>query len=271
MDTIFDFRDYKAYVVSALSELPRGARSRLSEALACHSAYVSQVLNGNSHLSLEQADKLNQFLGHNQSQSEFFLMLVQHDRAGTPSLKSHFKRQVDAFAKESSALKQQLEFKKTLALEEQATFYSSWQYGAIHVLVSVPGCNTESGISKYLGIPVKRVSEVLKFLSQIGLVEKRGLSYSIGTSHIHLGDDSPLISKHHSNWRRRALMDSEQLCPHSVHYTSVITCSAEDGLKIKNLLLNAIKQARALVKHSKDEDGFSYSIDFFSLKESEGL
>gem|GEM_PF-2516091 len=54
-------------------------------------------------------------------------------------------------------------------------------------------------ISQHLGISSKWTSEVLDFLTSAGLAVKTAASYKIGTSRIHLGNESPLISKMHTN------------------------------------------------------------------------
>jgi hypothetical protein len=51
-----------------------------------------------------------------------------------------------------------------------------------------------------------------------------------------------------------------------LHYSSAITCSEEDAIKIKGALVRAIEEVRGIVKPSKDEGGFVYSLDFFGLK-----
>ena len=270
-NSIFDYKDYKSYLIDALNARAeeheeRGVRSRLAEAAKCHTAYVSQVLNGRAHFSLEQAELVSRFLGHSKDEAAFLLLLVQHNRAGTATLKVHFDEQLKSLAEKQLVLKNRLEFQKTLGREDQATFYSSWHYSAVHVLVSVPGCNTERGIAKYLNLPIPKVTEILDFLQSVGMVTKNEGRYTVGTSHTHLEHDSPMITKHHTNWRMKAVQSFDESALNDLHYSSVITCSQEDSLKIKTALIRAIEEVRAIVKPSKDEAGFAYCLDFFHLK-----
>jgi hypothetical protein len=64
----------------------------------------------------------------------------------------------------------------------------------------------------------------------------------------------------------RAIQSLDETQGESLHYSSVITCSEEDTLKIKNALAKAIDEVRGIVKPSKDEAAFAYSLDFFPLK-----
>jgi uncharacterized protein (TIGR02147 family) len=268
-NSIFDYMDYKDYlrdVLEARAENKRGERSKLAAFVGCHTAYVSQVLNGNPNFSLEQAEMINRFLGHSKDQSLFLLFLVQFARAGTASLRKTFEDQLQALKEKQFVLKDRLEFKKSLSREDQVTFYSSWHYGAVHVLVSVPGCHTERGMSEYLGLPVERVAEILQFLMGVGLVVRKEGNYRIGTTHIHLESDSPMISKHHTNWRLQAIRSLDHLSKKDLHYSSVITLSKTDADQAKEILVKAIEKVRAVVKASKDEEGFCYAIDFFGLR-----
>ena len=265
---IFDFKSYKTFLQSALhqrSRTERGIRSRLAEFIRCHTAYVSQVLNGEAHFSLEQAELVAKFLTLNKSETNCLLILVQYERAGTQTLKEYFLAQLKDLANKQHVLKERLEFNRTLSREDQATFYSAWYYGAIHVLVSLPGRHTEKGIAEYLQIPLAKVIEVLEFLTRLGLVIKTQDGFQVGTSHIHLEHDSPMISKHHTNWRMRAIQSLDLVTKKDLHYSSVITCSKEDAEKIKTTMVKTIEAIRAIVRPSQDEVCFAYCLDLFQL------
>jgi len=270
--SLFDYSDYKhyiRYVLETRSETKRGERSRLAAFIGCHTAYISQVLKGSAHFSLEQGEQINLFFGHNKTQGLFFLLLIQWARAGTPALRQVFEEQLQSLKEKQFVLKDRLEFKKTLSREDQSIFYSSWHFGAIHVLVSIPGCHTERGMAKYLGLPVERVSAVLQFLLSVGLVVRKEGRYEVGTSHIHLEHDSPMISKHHVNWRLQAMHSLDQMRKPDLHYSSVISCSKADADEIRSVLVKAIEGVRAVVKESPNEEGFFYGIDFFGLRRPE--
>ncbi|HEY1080196.1 MAG TPA: hypothetical protein VGE46_08860, partial [Bdellovibrio sp.] len=66
---LYDFEDYKAYLRHR-AEAERGVKSALAKALNCQSAYISQVLNENAHLSLEQGDAANTFFAHSEKESQ---------------------------------------------------------------------------------------------------------------------------------------------------------------------------------------------------------
>jgi uncharacterized protein (TIGR02147 family) len=266
MNSVFDYRDYKAFLLDHVNNRStRGERNRLATAIGCHNGYISQVLNGTAHFSLEQAELINQFLSHSKDQAHYFLLLVQYGRSGSVNLRLHFQEQLAALKEKQFVLKDRLRYKQTLTREDQATFYSSWQYGAVHVLVSIPGCDDEQGLSDYLNLPLERVREIVEFLRSIGLVKRDKGKLVIGTNRIHLESDSPMIAKHHSNWRLRAMQTMDDRRPENLHYSSVITASIEDSAKIREIMVQAIEKIRAVVRSSPNERGYAYSLDFFGL------
>lgn len=268
--TVFEYRDYKKYLADWIESRPgqgRGERSRIAQALNCHLAYVSQVLGGGAQFSPEQAEMLNRHLGHDSEETDFFMLLVSLGRAGTKALEAYYSKLIQQTLERRAVLKNRLNYQKTLSKEDQATYYSAWYYAAIHLLLGVPELQTKKALSEYLGLSLQRVSQVLDFLVGVGLAQEEGNRYRIGATSIHLGNDSPLISKHHSNWRMQALQSLERERPEELHYSSVVTMSRADLEKIRSILVGAIEQVRGVVRESKEEALFCYSLDLFEVGE----
>jgi uncharacterized protein (TIGR02147 family) len=263
--SIFDFSDYKAYLMMSVDSLGKGARMRLAKVADCQPGYVTHVLGGNAHFSLEQAEKINHFLGHNEEQSHYFLLLISYGRAGSDSLRRYYKKQIEDSRENRSKLKNRIPFQKMLSVENQSTFYSSWHYAAFHVAASIPGCNSERGLAEYFDIPLAKANEIVSFLLEVGILKKEGAKLKVGPSQVFLGSDSPLISKLHSNWRLEALKSLDRYTEKDLHYSSVISASYEDVAKIREILIESINQIRAVVKPSKDEACFVYNLDLFKL------
>lgn len=266
--SIFDYTSYKDYLNESLDQLNEtrsGQRSRLARALPCHSAYISQVLNGAANFSLEQAEKINVFLSHSDDESSYFLNLIQYERAGTESLRLFFKKQLTVIVERRLDLKTRLTFEKSLLPEMQSIYYSSWHYAAVHVLSSIPELNTREKLAHFLKLPATRIAHVLEFLCRTGLLKESRGHYAIGTAAIHLGKESPHIARHHANWRLRAVDAIENAPSTGLHYSSVATMSVNDSVKVRKIFVEAIEKVRKIIKASKDETGYCYNIDFFPL------
>ena len=267
---MFDFYDYKSYLVFKTNERKgkRGVKSAIAQAIGCQPTYISQVIKRDAHLSLEQADKINIFFGHTEVESKYFLLLVQKDKAGTLSLKEFLKKQLNDLRSQQLVLTQRLGQKKSLSSIDQSIYYSSWQYAAVHIALTISNLKNKEALSKFFNISLKRISAILEFLIKIGLVSKSNNSYNVDNFEVRLGKNSQNIIKHHTNLRNQAIESLEREDLSDLHYSSVISLSAKDTRKIKNIILDRLQSDLKIIKHSSEEKLYCYNIDFFSLKKN---
>ena len=257
--SVFDHKDYKIYLNLRLNNPKQGgghgARSRLSQAIGVQTAYTAQVLRGTAHFSGEQAEAANEFLGHSEEEGHYFLLLVLLARAGTRALKARYLKQMERSLESRQVLKTRLGVKQPLSEADQLTYYSSWHFAAIHALISIPGFQSVETLSERLRIDKKRIANALDFLITSGLIVRNTdgkMPYSIGEARIHLGVDSPLVSKHHINWRMQAVRALENPLQQNLHYSSAVSLSALDATVLREQLARNIEQLKAVVKKSPD-------------------
>ena len=135
------------------------------------------------------------------------------------------------------------------------------------MILTIPEFQTKESIAKHFGISLKRTAEILDFLVSIGLARQNQKGkFEIDQARIHLGSDSPLISKFHTNWRIKAIqsLDRENKSE-DLHYSSAITVSQADFLKIKSMLVKHIEELKAIIKDSPAEGVHCFNIDLFRL------
>ncbi|MGK5084243.1 TIGR02147 family protein [Bdellovibrionota bacterium FG-1] len=264
--SIFESTDYKRYLTEVDESRPRGFRKALAQATHCQTAYISHVLNGSGHFNLEQAEATSRFLEMGRDETRFFLMLVEHNRAGTPSLRRVLGEQMDEMRERHLSLRKRVGIQATLSRENQATYYSSWHYAAVHMAVTVPSLRTRSALGRALRLSSRKLIEVLDFLVSVGLLNRQGDQLTSGSTLLHLEKDSPLIFQHHANWRGKAMASMhEEHADASVHYSSVVTLSAEDVQKIRALITQNLSEWIQIVKDSKEEQVYGLGIDFFRV------
>lgn len=266
---IFDYLDYKQYLSDFLKRLPakgHGFRSRMAEAAGCRVAYVSQVLNGNLHLSMEQAEGLNILLDHASDECDFFLLLIQYGRAGTHALRERLKTQINQIRQKRLVLKDRVDIKATLDPIAQATYYSSWHYAAVHILVTIEGFQTKDAIATYLRVPPEKIAEVIEFLRSVGLVRNEVGRIKPGIARIFLGSDSPMISQHHTNWRIRAIESLDRDKNSAVHLSTLMSFGKKDLLRMKEQIVKSIEETRSIARESTpEEELYCFCVDFFKI------
>ena len=271
LDLVYDFSDYKSFLRSRVgpSNSRRGVKIAISKALKCQPTYVSQVINGGSHFSLEQGEVLSGFFGFTTDEKHYFLLLIQFARAGTKALEQYFKLQLDELRNRRLILTKRLGSGTLIQKEEQFVYYSTWQYAAIHMALTIPSLNTAKKIAEHYGISLKRTAEVLEFLCKSGLAKREGTFFQVGISQIRLGNDSPNILKHHTNWRMRAVESLDRESLKDLHYSAVVTLSQKDVVKIKDKLLETISELLKDIRSSKEEESCALTLDFFNLSHQE--
>lgn len=265
---IFEFQDYKAYLGAWIVSQPnggRGIKSRIAEHARCHLAYISQVLSGVSHFSLEQADALQPLLEHGEEEANYFLLLIEFARAGTPSLSKHFERRIQKVLDQRAQLKNRFTDKRSLNTEDQTIYYSHWAYIAVHMAVLNPKLRTAGAIARYFDLSVSKISQILDFLASVGLVKNERGVFAPGEVRIHLGHDSPMISKHHTNWRIQAVRSLERETQQELHYSGVISVSFANLPKVREVMIRTLEDVRKIVKDSEDDAVYCYSLDLFGL------
>lgn len=263
---IFDFKNYKSYLRSRLSSGRWGQKAALAKVADCQPTYISQVLHASADLSLEQASRVNQFLGHSKEESSFFLLMVLRDRAGNEELRLHFQEQIDQILTNRMNLVSRMGARQSLSAEIQARYYSSWHYTAIHTALSVPSLQTKQELGNHFGLPLQRISTVLEFLVSAGLAKVAGDRFEYGEMDLRLGSDTADILKHHTNWRMQVMDSFERESVRDLHYSGVYSLSAADALKIKDMLLQSIQKNLSVVRDSKEEVLYAVCIDFFNLR-----
>ncbi len=269
MIDLFQYNDYKEFLNDKLDELDnggRGSRSALSRSIGCHTAYTAQVLRGEAQFSNEQAEGINDFLGHTDEQGDYFLLLVQLGKAGSIKLQNRLLRQIQQSQKSRVTLKNRLKIESHLSEHAQSTYYSSWVYGAVHAAVSLKDCRTPDRIANRLGLSTKQCADILDFLLTSGILDEGPHNdFIIGKKQIHLGSDSPMISRHHINWRLKAMQSIERDATEGLHYTSVVSLSKSDFEMIKEILIQTIQKVKPIIKDSAEEELASFALDFFRI------
>jgi uncharacterized protein (TIGR02147 family) len=267
MISVFDFEDYKAYIV-ALEEqrasVQRGFRSRLAETLNCQNAYISQVLNGNANLGLEQGLKVARFFQLNEAESRYFLNLIELARAGTSDLQDYFRSELTALKQKHLNIKERLSKSKEISPDHQNVYYSSWLYPTVHMMVTVPQYRSVESIAAALRLANDDVRNVVLFLLSTDLVREQKGELLPGPAQIHLGKDSPHIRQHHTNWRVAAIQNVGRN-HEGIHYSTVSSLSRKDAETLKGKFVAMIKEYVETVSPSKEETIYNFNLDFYRL------
>lgn len=266
MISIFQYTDPVIYLndVILANKSTRGFISKLAEAANCQVSYLSQFLKNKNNLSPDQIIGISDFLHLNSYESEFLLNLLLLQRAGTAKLKDKLNAKLESLREQQESITNRINNQKHEKLHLQK-YYSSWLYGAIHMLISIPEFANETALAKRLHILPENVFRILSELEQMGLIRHANKNWTITEHQLHLPRESEMTYYNHFNWRQRALVDIEKNEKSSVHYSSAFALSKNDAEILKRMILDFIEKTRQHISPSEPEEAHSLNIDYFKI------
>jgi len=266
MTSIFSFDDYMEILKADLAEntAVRGYQARLAKAGAMHPSYFSRILNHSTHLTLDQAAGLCDFWELNHDETHYFLNLVHFARASSPHLKRILEAEIKTLKKKHDELGDKLPAEK-MDIHKENIYYSTWLYCAVHVLLTIPQFRSESAISQKLGIPLKKVHNILKTLESLELVQKSRSGWEPKKSSIHLSNLSWMSAIHHSNWRAKMIDVVQFQGQDNLHYSGIHSLSVRDFAKLRERIKEFLIEVDQVVRPSKEEELCCLLIDWAKL------
>ncbi|WP_412471259.1 TIGR02147 family protein [Halobacteriovorax sp. RT-2-4] len=264
---IYDFTDYREYLRECLGPKSKNfTRKSLSYELNCQLSFINQVLTFRSHLSLEHAIKTSNYLQLTDEEKDYFLLMVQKDRAGSVELERYFLEKINDIQNKRKEITNRIKATNTLTTEDQMKYYSSWYYVAIHILTALPTFNGAQEIATHLKLNIKVVKDALDFLIDKNFVtiDSHG-KLAIGSTRIHLPQGSDMLPRHHVNWRQKAMESVDHVGENDLHYSSLLGISRKDLPVLKEKVLKLLEEFEVVLNETGEEIPVVFTLDLFEL------
>ncbi len=269
MKSIFTFSSSRDFLRTYVDSLPKkgwGEIQRWAEHLSVQSPYISQVLAGNKHFNIEYAIRLAKHIGLQGLELDYFILLIESERAGSVEAKEYFQRKIQNLKKESRNISNRVTKDKTLSEEEKTIFYSSWMYSAIRMFCSIGSGKTLHQISEHFEISKETCASMLAFLVQSGFVIQKGEKYQMGAQKTHIEKTSPHVKRHWLNWHVHALTHFENVDESEMVYSAPFSISKEDFEHLQEELTAFIKKFVERVQNTEPQEIAFLNIDLLKLK-----
>lgn len=268
--SIFNFTEMPSYLRDYMAQLPkkgRGESLKIARHLRVSTTLVSQVLSGEKSFTLEQAEALCTFLGLGELESEYFMLMNLQNRAGTTSLKKYWHDKMLRVRNNAVKLVNRVKVDKILTDHQQAVFYSLPIYAALQMYTSTSKQGkTLDEICKKFELSRKKAADYMRFLVEAQLCEEQNGRFVIGIQKTHLAQGSPFLPRHHSNWRSRAILRSEDLDSEELMFTAPLSIAKKDFITLREEMASFIKKTLEKVKDSDPEEIACFNLDFFWIK-----
>jgi uncharacterized protein (TIGR02147 family) len=269
MPMIFRYLSYKSFINDHFKAFPQGGRGqakKLSEYLGVSTVVVSQTLKGEREFSAENAYRVAQFLKLTPIETQYFLKLVDYQKAGSHELKAFILSELKHLQKEGKKVKSK--YSKTLELsdEDKFQFYSEKYYSAIRMASSLPSHNTVEDFANHFHLSFEKTEEILDFLLNRNLCVNKNGKIERGPKHTFLPSTSPYIKNHHRNWRIHSLERVDHLdTENELMYTAPMSLSKDAFQKLRENLLQTIADTVKLIGPTEDEVVACLNIDLLKL------
>lgn len=267
-NSVFDYENYRHFLkdwVKSRSRNGRGQMSAIAKYLNTSTVSVSYIFNGSRNLTEEQCLDLGDYLGLNENEADYFLLLVRHARAGSHKLEQKIRQQLLQLSIEAQKVKSRVPRHHELAKAEQEKFYSNWYYSAVRLLTSIEGYQSTDAIADSLRLPRTRAREVIDFLVNCGLCAGQDGSLRMGPQRTHIDAKSALVSRHHTNWRLKAIESVDTIRDDELFFTGPMTISEQTFSEIRSELVDLIARITKMVEPSKSEILACVNFDLFRV------
>jgi uncharacterized protein (TIGR02147 family) len=266
---IFEFDNYKDLVRERIKTFPRrghGQYLKIAKLLNIHTTMVTHIFKGDSNLSIEQALKISDYFAFSALEMDYFIALVQHERASNQQSRAYFAQQLSTLKSRALNLGERLKTKKTLTEHDQAIFYSAWYYSGIRLLCAIHEFRSAEAIADKIRLPLATVARAVEFLISTGLLREENGRFVVGETLTYIHRDSALVSKHHLNWRLRAIEQLDYIPEEDLVFTNSIAISEKDFLRIREEIVKLLETYKEIGDPSPSEQLCFLTIDWRKLR-----
>jgi uncharacterized protein (TIGR02147 family) len=267
---VFSFQNSRDFLRSYIGSLPKngwGEIQRWADFLGLQASYVSQILSGAKALNIDQSLALARHIGLKENEIDYFVLLVEKERAASHETKKYFDLKLEAAKAASKDLSKRLPKDRDLSAVEKSIFYSSWHYSAIRLFCSLSKVGKSLvEIADRFKLKRHEVAQILEFLCESGLCSEKKGRYFVGSQRTFLESDSPHIHRHRQNWRVRSLSQIETTQPDELVFSAPFSVSAVHFLELREQLAEFLESFYKKVSETDPEEMAVLNIDLMKLR-----
>jgi uncharacterized protein (TIGR02147 family) len=265
---IYQFDSYKTYLnqwVTSQSKGGHGEYRRLALALKVSTTLISQVFKGDKNLSMEMAAEVCDYLNLNEEEADYFLLLVEYEKAGSTKLRGKLKRQIVGIQEKAKKVENRIKKDIELTDEAKAVFYSSWMYSAVRIISALEQYNDVASISERLHIDRNHVQKIVDFLVQHQLCSIENRKIRVGKTKTFLEKGSPFAVRSHQNWRMLGFQKMTTTNDDHFFFTAPMAVSRKVMGQVRQELPDLIERVYKIAGPSDSEVPCCLSIDWFDF------
>lgn len=267
---IYKYEHYKVYMREWIDSQPNNGRGQLNlmaKAINVKASLLSAIMSTERNITMEQAFELNSFFKHDELQSEFFIVLVSIDRAGTFKLKDYYGNQKSVLLKKSEQIKKRIKFENSISETQRESYYSKSLYSYVRMLSTLDKGVSAQEIIQLTKQSKKEIKIVVDDLLSFGLIIEKEKRFYSTNQNIHIAKESNHYIHHRRNWLLEQINKHPNSSNSNLHFTCPCTLSRSDFEKIKTILLDSISKTHKIIDQSPAEFMACLTIDLINYSE----
>ncbi len=236
----------------------------LASACGIQKTYLSRVLNGDAHLSSDQIFLALGYLGLSREESDYVMLLHQWERSSVParrdSMENELRKMRAANTKTEKHLKADISLHDKV---ESASYYLNVNAQLVHMFLTIPGfAEAPSTIAKALAISDSAIADILRLLSQLGIITYKGGRIIVLRDALHMPKDAPLSAPYRTMMRLKALENIQnQSTSDPYGYSLFFSADDEASAAIQGLFFDFLKKAEKIIRPAKCKKVFQMKFD----------
>lgn len=265
---IFNFKNYKRFLREFFATLPKKGRGQ-SLALASHlnvqQSVITSILKHDRHFTPEQGLAAATFFGFDQLTTEYFVLLIQMQRADTPALIAFWKKRLESIRESHMNLTSIHEEKQEISDEDKGIYYSNWYYSAARIALFYPEYRNVDAMAQLLNLSREKTAKILDFFIRTNLVKTEGGVLVPTSKSTSINEASEHLNNHRRNWREKAREKFSEPNTSDYFASMPMSLSKEDAEWFRGELRSLIKTLIDRLQSSPDEVRRCLNIDWFQF------
>ena len=263
---IYGFSNYREFVSAKLKSMPmkgRGQIQQASKALGIHSSRLSRVLSGGDNLTPEQAFLLARYLGLNRFETDFFISLLDLERAGKAEYRTHLRERLRLLKRQATS-EQKVAFADELLSDEACKVFFSNRINEVAWLSTmIPGLQSAKDLADALHLSLSDANKVVEFLTSVGLCVKEGEKVLPLRRYIHLEPESGDFTTKLRNWRTKAIETLDKSSKSDYFFTHTVAISDTSAKEVDQILRDAVQRIDIALRRAPATKVMCLNIDWF--------
>lgn len=236
----------------------------LASACGIQKTYLSRVLNSDAHLSSDQLFLGLNYLGLSREESNYVMLLHQWERSSVPARRESLETELRKMR--SANTKTEKHLKTDISLQDKAestAYYLNVNAQLVHMFLTIPHfADAPSAIAQALRISDSAIADILRLLSQLGIITYKNGRVVILREALHLPKDALLSIPYRTMMRLKALENIQNQSTTDPYGYSLFFSADDDArAAIQGLFFEFLKKSEQIIRPAKCRKVFQMQFD----------